>query len=146
MLTPALYISDCNTSDNATSDVSNTGYYKDENPTSPLVLKSLRANIVPEEGAECTSLDQNLVICKSIACATMNPVSHEVNVDTSAKILAFRSCQIQYTVTAKPSLREKLTKLLPCQVIVAYRIHSSKLFVILGMSHLSQPFHHNAFV
>ena len=66
--------------------------------------------------------------------------------DTSAKILAFRSCQIQYTVAAKPSLREKLTKLFPCQETVANRIHSSKLFVILGMSHLSQTFHHNAFV
>ena len=83
-LTPALHISDCNTSDNATSDVPNTGYSKDENPTSPLVLKSLRADIVPEEGAECTSLDQNLAVCNSIACATMNPVSHEVNVDIGA--------------------------------------------------------------
>ena len=61
--------------------------------------------------------------------------------DTSAKILAFRSCQIQYTVAAKPSLREKLTKLLPCQETVANRIHSSKLFIILGMLHLSQTFH-----
>ena len=77
VLTPALYISDCNKSDNATSNVPNTGYSKDENLTSPLVLKSLRADIVPKEGAECTSLDQNLAVCNSIACATMNPVSHE---------------------------------------------------------------------
>ena len=55
--------------------------------------------------------------------------------------------RLQYTVAAKPSLREKLTKLLPCQETVwpIESIHPS-LFVILGMLHLSQTFHHNAFV
>jgi hypothetical protein len=57
--------------------------------------------------------------------------------DIPAKILAFRSCHTWYTVAAKLSLREKLTKLLPCQETVAHRIHSSQPFVILGMSHLS---------
>jgi len=50
------HISNCNTNDNATSDVL-------------------------EEGAACTSLDQSLAVCNTIACATINPVSHEVNVD-----------------------------------------------------------------
>ena len=39
---------------------------------------------MPEEGAACTSLDQNFTVCNTIACATMNPVSHEVNVDIGA--------------------------------------------------------------
>ena len=34
--------------------------------------------------------------------------------DIPAKILAFCSCHTWYTVAAKHSLREKLTKLLPC--------------------------------
>jgi hypothetical protein len=58
--------------------------------------------------------------------------------DIPAKILAFRSWHTWYTVAAKLSLREKLTKLLPCQETVAHRIHSSQPFVILGMLHLSQ--------
>jgi len=66
--------------------------------------------------------------------------------DIPAKILAFRSCHTWYTVAAKLSLREKLTKLLPCQVTVAHRIHSSQPFVILGMSHLSQTSHQIALV
>ena len=62
----------------------NVGCYEDEIPASPLVLKSLRADMVPEEGAACTSLDQSLTICNTIAYGTMNPVSHEVNVDIGA--------------------------------------------------------------
>ena len=49
-------------------------------------------------------------------------------------------------VAAKLSLRDKLTKLLPCQVTVAHRIHSSQPFVILGISHLSQTSHQIALV
>ena len=63
--------------------------------------------------------------------------------DSPAKILAFRSCHTWYTVAAKLSLQEKLTKLLPCQDTVAHRIHSSQPFVILGMSHLSQTSIHS---
>jgi len=40
--------------------------------------------MVLEEGAACTSLDQSLVVCNTTACATINPVSHEVNVDIGA--------------------------------------------------------------
>jgi hypothetical protein len=50
--------------------------------------------------------------------------------DIPAKILAFCSCHTWYTVAAKLSLQEKLTKLLPYQVTVAHRIHSSQPFVI----------------
>jgi len=49
--------------------------------------------------------------------------------DSPAKILAFRSCHTWYTVAVKLSLREKLTKLLPCQDTVAHRIHSSQPFL-----------------
>jgi hypothetical protein len=35
-----------------------------------------------------------------------------------------------------------LTKLLPCQEMVAHRIHSSQPFIILEMSHLSQTSHY----
>jgi len=80
--TSALHISDCNTNDNATSDLPNANCYDDGNPTSPLVLKSLREDMVLEEGAACTSLDQSLAVCNTTACATINPVSHEVNGDT----------------------------------------------------------------
>lgn len=76
-LASALHSADCNTNESATLDVPNAGCYEDENPTSPLILKSLRADMVPEEGDACTSLDQSSTICN----ATMNPVSHEVNVD-----------------------------------------------------------------
>lgn len=79
-LASALHSADCNTNESATLDVPNTGCYEDENPTSPLILKSLRADMVPEEGDACTSLDQSSTICN----ATMNPVSHEVNVDIGA--------------------------------------------------------------
>ena len=54
-------------------------------------------------------------------------------INIPAKILAFRSCHAWYTVVAKFSLQEKLTKLLPCQVTVAHQIHSSQPFVILGI-------------
>jgi len=50
--------------------------------------------------------------------------------DIPAKILAFRSCHTWYTVAAKLSLREKLTKLLPCQEMVAHRIIYTLLFII----------------
>jgi len=66
--------------------------------------------------------------------------------DIPAKILAFCSCHTWYTVATKLSLRDKLTKLLPCQVTVAHRIHSSQPFVILRMSYLSQTSHHIALV
>jgi hypothetical protein len=82
--TSALHISDCNTNDNATLDVPNADCYEDGNPTSPLVLKSLREDMMLEEGAACTSLDQSLAIFNTTACATINPVSHEVNVDIRA--------------------------------------------------------------
>jgi hypothetical protein len=82
--TSALHISDCNTNDNATLDVPNADCYEDGNPTSPLVLKSLREDMMLEEGAACTSLDQSLAILNTTACATINPVSHEVNVDIRA--------------------------------------------------------------
>jgi len=58
--------------------------YEDGNPTSPLVLKSLREDMMLEERAACTYLDQSLAICNTTACATINPVSHEVNVDIRA--------------------------------------------------------------
>ena len=54
-------------------------------------------------------------------------------INIPAKILAFRSCHAWYSVAAKLSLREKLTKLLPCQVTVAHQIHSSQPFIILGI-------------
>jgi len=40
-----IHMSDCNMNDHAASDVRNTNCYKDENPTSPLVLKSLRGDM-----------------------------------------------------------------------------------------------------
>ena len=64
--------------------------------------------------------------------------------DIPAKILAFRSCQTQYIVAKKPSLREKFMKALPFQVTVTHLIHSSQFFLILGISHLSQTYHHIA--
>jgi len=44
-------------------------------------FKSLREDMVLEDGAACTSLDQSLAVCNITVCATINPVSHEVNVD-----------------------------------------------------------------
>jgi hypothetical protein len=64
--------------------VPNADCYEEGNPNSPLVLKSLREDMVLEEGAACTPLDQSLAVCNTTACATINLVSHEVNVDIGA--------------------------------------------------------------
>jgi hypothetical protein len=46
--------------DHAASDVRNADCYEDENPSSPLVLKSLRGDIKQEQGATNTALDQDM--------------------------------------------------------------------------------------
>jgi hypothetical protein len=40
-----IHMSDCNMNDYAASNVRNAECYEDENPSSPLVLKSLRGDI-----------------------------------------------------------------------------------------------------
>jgi len=74
--------------DHVASDVHNDDCYEDENPTSPLVLKSLRGDMKQEQGDTITALDQGLVISNTTDCATVNQVlfvnSHELNVDFDA--------------------------------------------------------------
>jgi len=58
--TSGIHMSDCNMNDHATSDVRNADCYEDENPSSPLVLKSLRGDMKQEQGATNTALDQDM--------------------------------------------------------------------------------------
>jgi hypothetical protein len=46
--------------DHAASDVRNAACHEDENPSSPLVLKSLREDMKQEQGAASTALDQDM--------------------------------------------------------------------------------------
>jgi hypothetical protein len=55
-----VYMSDCNMIDHAASDVRNAACHEDENPSSPLVLKSLREDMKQEQGAASTALDQDM--------------------------------------------------------------------------------------
>jgi len=58
--TSGIHMSDCNMNDHATSDVRNADCYEDENPSSPLVLKSLQGDMKQEQGATNTALDQDM--------------------------------------------------------------------------------------
>jgi predicted nucleic acid binding AN1-type Zn finger protein len=58
----SIHMSDCNMNNHAASDLRNADFYEDENPTSPLVLKSLRGDMKQEQGGTITALDQGLVI------------------------------------------------------------------------------------
>ena len=53
-------MSDCKMIDHAASDVHNAACHEDENPSSPLVLKSLREDMKQEQGATSTALDQDM--------------------------------------------------------------------------------------
>jgi len=46
--TSSIYMFDCNMKDHAASDMRNTDCYEDENPSSPLDLKSLRGDMKQE--------------------------------------------------------------------------------------------------
>jgi hypothetical protein len=58
--TSGIHMSDCNINDHAASDVRNADCYEDGNPSSPLVLKSLRGDMKQEQGATSTALDQDM--------------------------------------------------------------------------------------
>jgi hypothetical protein len=58
--TSGIHMSDSNMNDHAASDVRNADCYEDENPSSPLVLKSLRGDMKQEQGATSTALDQDM--------------------------------------------------------------------------------------
>jgi len=58
--TSGIHISDCNMNDHTASDVCNADCYEDENPSSPLILKSLRGEMKQEQGATSTALDQDM--------------------------------------------------------------------------------------
>uniref|UniRef100_A0A2K2AH39 Uncharacterized protein n=1 Tax=Populus trichocarpa TaxID=3694 RepID=A0A2K2AH39_POPTR len=58
--TSGIHMSDCNMIDHATSDVRNAACHEDENPSSPLVLKSFREDMKQEQGAASTALDQDM--------------------------------------------------------------------------------------
>ena len=58
--TSAIHMSDCNMNDHAASDMRNADCYEDENPSSPLDLKSLRGDMKHEHGATSTALDQEM--------------------------------------------------------------------------------------
>jgi hypothetical protein len=58
--TSGIHMSDCNTNCHAASDVCNVDCSEDKNPSSPLVLKSLRGDMKQEQGATSTALDQDM--------------------------------------------------------------------------------------
>jgi hypothetical protein len=58
--TSGINMSDCKMIDHAASDVHNAACHEDENPSSPLALKSLREDMNQEQGAASTALDQDM--------------------------------------------------------------------------------------
>jgi len=58
--TSGIHMSNCNMNDHAASNVRNADCYEDENPSSPLDLKSLRGDMKQEQGATSTALDQDM--------------------------------------------------------------------------------------
>ena len=58
--TSGIHMSECNMIDHAASDVRNAACHEDENPSSPLVLKSFREDMKQEQGAASTALDQDM--------------------------------------------------------------------------------------
>uniref|UniRef100_A0A2K1XI89 DUF4283 domain-containing protein n=1 Tax=Populus trichocarpa TaxID=3694 RepID=A0A2K1XI89_POPTR len=58
--TSGIHMSDCNMIDHAASDVRNAACHEDENPSSPLVLKSFREDMKQEQGAASTALYQDM--------------------------------------------------------------------------------------
>jgi len=59
-LTSGIHMSDCKMIDHAASDVHNAACHEDENPSSPLVIKSFREDMNQEQGAASTALDQDM--------------------------------------------------------------------------------------
>jgi len=53
--TSGIHMSDCNMINHAASDVRNAACHEDENPSSPLVLKSLREDMKQEQRAASTA-------------------------------------------------------------------------------------------
>ncbi|KAI5568972.1 hypothetical protein BDE02_12G048300 [Populus trichocarpa] len=58
--TSGIHMSHCKMIYHAASDVHNVACHEDENPSSPLVLKSLREDMNQEQGAASTALDQDM--------------------------------------------------------------------------------------
>ena len=58
--TSGIHMSDCNMIDHAASYVRHAACHEDENPSSPLVLKSFREDMKHEQRAASTALDQDM--------------------------------------------------------------------------------------